>query len=191
MELSSYRKRLDRLLGQRHAASKVVREQEAALSVARQNLQDAQIAQKVIQEAAQFTQEHAHAQIARVVSRCLEAVFEDEPYEFKIKFEQKRGKTEATLCFLRDGLELEDPTDQASGAAIDVAAFGLRLACLMLARPRRRRFLCLDEPFKHIHKSKADAVRGMLMTLAQEMAVQIVLVTHQGGLRCGKVVEIE
>lgn len=148
----------------------------------------AEESQRIIQTIATTIQEQAHSKIAAVVSKCLETVF-DEPYQFKITFERKRGKTEARLTFLRDGLEL-DPLTASGGGVVDVAAFALRLACLVLSVPKKRRTLILDEPFKFLSKNYRSNIRKMLLSLSEEMSVQFIMVTHIPELECGRLIEI-
>ncbi len=188
----------DDLLGERinhlmaeytHAAAQV-EEEEKSLATAVQSVQDATAARDLIQAAAQAVQEEVHARLASVVTRCLGAVFGPEAYQFHIRFERKRGRTEANLVLERDGLVLEDPIDQAGGGVIDVAAFALRLACLLTAVPRPRKLLVLDEPLKHLSGLYRPAAREMLEMLAADLRVQIVMVTHSAELRCGKVVSL-
>ncbi len=132
-------------------------------------------AQQIIQVVAQAIQEEAHDKIAGVVTRCIEAVF-DEPYQFEIYFERKRGRTEATLAFVRGDLVLTDPINEAGGGVIDVAAFGLRLACLVLERPIRRRVLVLDEPFSRIRgDSNRQRMRQLIESLAEDFQVQFLI----------------
>ena len=123
-----------------------------------------------------------------MVSRCLEAVF-DEPYEFHLNFELKRGRTEARLSFVRDGVEV-DPLTASGGGVVDVAAFALRLSCLMLAQPPLRRLLVMDEPFKYVSEEYRERIRVLLETLATEMGVQFVMVTHITELKTGTVIEL-
>jgi ABC-type sulfate/molybdate transport systems ATPase subunit len=80
----------------------------------------------------------------------------------------------------------------AGGGVVDVAAFALRLACLMLRRPKGRRLLVLDEAFRFLSERKEyrNRVRDLLVSLSEEMQVQVVLVTHDPVLEVGKVVEI-
>lgn len=132
-------------------------------------------AQSIIQLIAQTMQQKAHKRISGLVSRCLSSVF-SEPYEFRIVFDRKRGKTEARMEFERDGIVLDDPFNQIGGGVIDVAALALRLACIMMVQPRRRRLLVLDEPLKNVRgKQNRHRVRLLLETLAEEMDMQIIL----------------
>jgi DNA repair exonuclease SbcCD ATPase subunit len=146
-------------------------------------------AQQFVQVVAQTIQQQAHADISAIVTKCLKAVFGEEAYEFKIDFQRKRNKTEAKLLFVREGYEI-DPIDAAGGGVVDVASFALRVACLVLARPKRRRLLCLDEPFRFVSKEYIPAVAKMLKTLAKDLGIQVVMVTHNQNLQVGKVVEV-
>jgi len=188
--LAAYRRRLDVLRGQQQLARAQMAAEAQAVGAAADHWQHLLQAQVVAQEVAQRLQHQAHAQIAQVVTRCLRAVYDDEAYAFRIDFEKKRGKTEARLVFVQDGQVL-DPVGNASLGQVDVAAFALRLAALLLARPRRRKLLVLDEPFKWVDRQRRPRVRRLLETLAQEMDVQFFLITHFTDLACGSVIDLE
>lgn len=144
----------------------------------------------VAQEVAKSVQHKAHVQIAGVVTRCLAAVFPN-PYEFRIIFESKRGKTEARMVFVRDGKELS-PSDGVGGSVLDVASFALRLACLGLQKPKRRRVVFIDEGFVGVSslQENKERLRTLLSTLADELKFQVIMVTHDEGLRAGKVISV-
>jgi DNA repair exonuclease SbcCD ATPase subunit len=165
------------------------KKEEEELTKSRKHVRRCEKAQQIVQLVAEDAQNKAHARIANLVTRCLEAVFDD-PYQFVINFERKRGKTDAVLTFVRDDVMLEDPSDEAGGGVLDVAAFALRLACLVMQRPRRRLLLILDEPFKFVSEEYRERVRDLLLALSQEMNVQFILVTHIPELKIGKVIEI-
>lgn len=187
--LTAFRKRIDKLVSARDHASAKLKEERETLETAVSHCNAVLEAQGVAQQVAVAVQQNAHNKIASVVSRCLEVVFDD-PYKFKILFERKRGKTQARLVFVRDKAE-RDPMDGAGGGVVDVAAFALRLACLMLAKPTVRRLLVADEPFKHLSEEYVPRVRDMIETLSQEMGVQFIIVTHNKVLQIGNVVELE
>ncbi len=187
--LQQMKQRVDALQGDFNHASRAADEEQDALALAAADVEAQQEAQAILQALAQQIQQQAHTQVAAIVSKCLEAIFED-PYQLRINFKQARGKTEAELTFLRDDIEV-DPLDASGGGVVDVASFALRLAALILSRPARRRLLVLDEPFKHIHISHSKAIQQMLTTVAREMEVQIVMVTHNKSLQTGTVIELE
>lgn len=164
----------------RAAKSQALAAREAYLA-ATDAVSDAEEAQKLLQAVAQTIQQQAHAKIAAVVGRCLSAVW-DEPYEFEVVFEQKRGRTDAKLVFLRDGHQV-NPMRQSGGGVVDVASFALRLASLLLARPPRRRVLIADEPFRNLSVEYRSRMREVLGELSREMGVQFILVTHYSEFR--------
>lgn len=165
-----------------------VEKEERALEDIKASALHAQTAQDLLQRLAQAVQQQAHQRIAGVVSSCLKAVFDD-PYELKISFERKRGRTEAQLKFVRRELEL-DPCSGSGGGTIDVAAFALRLACIMLHRPTLSRVIVMDEPFKFVSAQYRENVRAMLQELSKDMGVQIIFVTHIEELETGKVIQL-
>lgn len=188
MDLPSVRKTVNQKLTELDLARKRYREEVNLLSQSEERVEAIIKAQEVAQQIAQEVQQQAHDQIAGVVSRCLEAVFE-EPYEFKIHFERKRGRTEARLVFERDGMEI-DPMSASGGGIIDVAAFALRLSCLSLSQPPLRRFIVLDEPFRFLSEEYRDRAKILLESLAEEMGIQILLITHMIELKMGSILSL-
>lgn len=186
--MNDLKKRVARKQADWNLIRRKVAEDKDLLAVAEARVVDITEAQEFTQTIAQEIQQKAHARIAAVVSQCLEAVF-DEPYAFKIHFEQKRGRTEASLVFERNGMEV-DPLTASGGGVVDVAAFALRLSCLMLSRPPMRRLVVLDEPFKFVSEEFRGRVREMLNRLSQELGVQIIMLTHIPELETGKVIRL-
>lgn len=173
------------------AGARSARKREViALAGARAHARDAGQALTIVQAVGQYVQETVHKQIARVVTRCLKAVFGKDAYEFRIRFERKRGKTDAILEFVEDNVVL-DPMDEGCGGQLDVAAFALRLACLLLIRPKVRKLMVMDEPFKNINGEEYQSrVGGLLLDLAKEMKVQFIIVTDDEWLKIGKVIQL-
>jgi len=163
-------------------------EEEENMAKAERMIARTQEAQTILQLVAEAVQQKAHEKLAQVVSSCLSTVFED-PYRFKIQFERKRGKTEAHLRFLRRGLDV-DPITASGGGAVDVAAFALRVACLMLHRPRLSKIVVLDEPFKFVSAQYRENIKAMLESLTDDLGIQIIMVTHIEELEAGKVIEL-
>lgn len=188
MNIKEIRKTVDGIKQDYNTAHQQVKAEKTALKEVRTELRDTKEAQRILQEAAQNVQQRVHEKVSEIVSRCLQAVF-DEPYEFQIVFDQKRGKTEARMVFIRDGQEV-DPKRASGGGVIDVTAFALRLACLLLTRPQPRRILVLDEPFRFLSRDYRPRVRALLESLSEELEVQIIMVTHDPMLTTGKVIEI-
>lgn len=188
MKTSGYVARAADLVNRYDLAKASLRGARRDLASAEEAYYASEEAQQIVQVLAETVQEEAHHRIAGVVSRCLVTVF-DTPYEFNITFERARGRTEARLAFVRDGVTVS-PMDAAGGGVVDVAAFALRLSCLMLSRPPKRRVVVMDEPFKFVSAEYRPAVRTMLEDLATELGVQFIMVTHIEELQCGTVVDV-
>lgn len=188
-QIQQWRKKVDRILSDRRSIISSIKNEKEALEKAERDLGDSQQCQKILQSLAENIQRIVHQRISRVVSRCLAAVF-DEPYLFKINFTQSRGKTDAKLCYERDGHEL-NPLTSSGGGTIDIAAFALRLACLCLARPHRRRVLVIDENFRNLSVEYHHLVPILLETLAKEMDLQIIQTTNVPEFACGNVIRLK
>ncbi len=187
--LIQHRRRVDRLRADHQRASDSVNKETVEKDRLELELANVTEAQQVLQRMIQGIQQSIHKRLADAVTRCLNAVFDD-PYEFVIRFDRKRGKTEARLTFVRDGREFDDPLSQVGGGVIDVAALGLRLGCIMLMRPPVRRLVLLDEPGRFVAKVYRQKVRRMIERLAEDMGMQFVIVTHIEDFRMGKVIEL-
>ena len=188
-DIERWRDKVHGLTAQRDAAKSALAHCRARVQQAEDHYYAAEEAQQVVQAVAETVQEQAHDRIAGVVSRALATVFE-QPYEFVIEFERSRGRTEARLRFVRDGQSVS-PIDSSGGGVVDVAAFALRVSCMMLKRPAARRVLVLDEPFRFVSANYRPRVAAMLQGLAEDLSMQVVMVTHFAELRVGKVVEVD
>lgn len=166
---------------------KNIAQEREQLAAAKIGLEDTEQAQLYLQQIAQRVQQKAHKQVAKVVSQCLCAVFEH-PYELRIFFHKKRGKTEAEFLYYRDGHQIRPR--MTSGGVLHVAALALRLTELVLALPPAERMLVLDEPFQGLSDENLRKMGVLIESLAAQLKVQFLIVTHDPALRIGKVVEI-
>lgn len=187
--IDEFRDALNELRSAYAVAVKQASEEKKILQYLRRRVRVLSEAQQIVQVVAETLQNQVHARVASVVTKCLQSVFDD-PYEFSIRFERKRGKTEAKLVLSRDGLELTDPLNEAGLGVVEVAAFALRVVALILTMPPKRRLLVLDEPFRFVSREYRRAVRDVVVDLSREMGVQVVMVTHAKELVCGKVIEL-
>jgi DNA repair exonuclease SbcCD ATPase subunit len=162
-------------------------EEAEALKAAQEKIAHIQEAQDFLQTLAQAIQQEAHSQIARVVSKCLSAVFSTK-YELLIKFVKARGKTDAQLVFRKNGYEVDPDAD--SGGVREIAALALRLASLVLSTPQAQKVLILDEPFRGVSDANLPKVGELIKTLSEDMGVQFLLSTHSKLLNIGKVVQL-
>ena len=109
--------------------------------------------------ASKQTQQKLEFHISSLVSTALSAVFPD-PYEFKVKFEQRRNKTECDLTFTKNGEDYGSPMFASGGGPKDVAAFALRCAFWSLDK-KSRNILILDEPFNFVNDDPKEKTREL------------------------------
>lgn len=172
------------------AAKEMLKVEKENLAAAKESLAAHQEAQKVIQGVASGVQTSVHKKIASVVTRCLQTVL-NEQYQFKIYFEQKRGKTEARMVFVDQNGHDIDPMTESGGGAVELAAFALRLVALLMTKPQPRKVLILDEPFRCVSRNHADRLRELIESLSKELEMQFIIVTHDERLQFGKIIEVE
>lgn len=173
--LKQLRADLEQRRGRRDQLQQQLQKAESERKQAKRALWASERAQIIIQQVAQATQQELEYRISELVSLALSGVFPD-PYQFKLRFVVRRGKTEADLLFLRGEQEI-DPLSASGGGVVDVAAFALRVALWRLSN-NLRPVLVLDEPFKWCSSSYLSAAGEMLRSLSEKMGTQIIMVTH-------------
>jgi len=127
------------------------------------------------QNIAEEVQQEVADTICAITTSALFAVFEDDPYECKIRFQIKRNLVEAELYFERDGEEY-DPVDDSGGGVIDVAAFAARVGFIFLSNGAR--ILIADEPFKYVSAKYLPKIPEMLRMLSEKLDMQFIIVSH-------------
>lgn len=163
---------------------------QGLLTEARQKAESLEELSSAVRQLAVQCQTQCQGRISSIVTRCLETIFVDTKYVFRLVFEEKRGQTEAR-CVLFDAEGNEyDPVTSTGGGVMDVVTFGLRLACLMLQKPEASRVLILDEPMKFLSKEYRAPMLGLLEALADELGIQFIMVTHVEEYLKGNVIEI-
>lgn len=178
--MREYRNKLEQKKGLKKELEKNLKEKtEEEREFSRRKI-NAEQAQLIIQEVAKQTQSQLEYHISDVVSMALSAVFDD-PYEFSLKFVERRGKTEADIVFLREGEEV-DPLQSAGGGAVDVASFALRIALWSIGKPRSRNTIILDEPFRFLSADLQPKAGEMMKLLSERMGIQFIIVTHNKSL---------
>jgi DNA repair exonuclease SbcCD ATPase subunit len=183
-----FRVRLDEQKTERRRLFLGINEAEKEFQDQSAILDDTKKAQVLVQAVVAELQNVVHLKVAALVTDCLRAVF-DREYTFRIEFDSKRGKTEARMVLGRDGLDV-DPMTESGGGVVDVIAFALRLAAVLFRRPAVRPVLFLDEPFRFVSVDYLPRVADLLTRLANDLGVQILMVTHIEELRCGKEVDV-
>ena len=198
MSIDSLRQQVEKTKNQYQLANAQFQEETENLKAIEERLENIRQAQHITQTVAQAIQQHAHKKIARVVTACLQTVFTDMDYEFKLRFDRKRNRTEAKPILIKDGHEIENPYDKTekdnrsseSGGVLDIAGFTCQVAAIILSKPPIRPLLVMDEPFKGLSVEYRAGARQIIQTLAKDFGIQFLMVTYMEELTMGKVVEL-
>jgi len=183
--LKNWKKLLEKGLAKRKFYIDTITHEKKMLETSIVDSENSNQAQDIIQTLAKTTQEYSHSQIAKIVSKCLSAVFE-KPYTVNIEFDKKRGKTEARVVYQQGENKLSPLLT--SGGVKDLTSFALRIASLVLSMPKTRKLLVLDEPFKAVSATNRPKIESLLTSLCTELKMQIIIITHDPELNIGKVI---
>ena len=132
-------------------------------------------AREVIMLVGKNTQQALEYRISSLVSLALATVFDD-PYEFQVKFVERRNAVEVDFSLTRDGHEY-DILDGTGGGVGDVVSFALRAADWKLRGGRPTMFL--DEQFRNVWPAGQPKVSLLLKKMSHDLGLQILLVSHQ------------
>ena len=143
-------------------------------------------ARAIMVEVTELLHVEVQSKLTRIVNQLFEAVF-DYPYRLVIEFETKANRQEAILLLERDGKRV-DPMTSVSGGVLDVAAFGLRLAVVLMRGGSKT--LVFDEPFRFLSRDRRELLAEVLEQLSSKHGVQIIMVTHHAEFELGKVVSL-
>jgi len=179
-DITTYKNQLEQKKGMKKSIQKSISQTESKIKSNQRELRNVESAQAIVQTVGQKTQEQLEYHISDIVSLALSAIFDD-PYEFKLDFVIKRGKTEGELWFVRNKEKIH-PLTASGGGAVDVASFGLRIALWSLQLPRSRNVIVLDEPFRFLSSELQPKAGEMLKMVSEKLKLQFLIVTHNQDL---------
>ena len=173
-EVNDIRFKYTKMIGKQNLLEEQLDQLETDIVELEQLSLNCQKARAIVQVVAEETQKKIEYQISNLVSLALASVFPD-PYEFCLRFVQKRNKTEADLIFIKNGNE-GDPINVSGGGALDVASFALR-AAIWSIKPSNN-VMILDEPFHFLSRDLQDKCSSMIKMISDKLKLQFIIVSH-------------
>ena len=174
------RKAADREAGEAQVTGRQGKAARAEVERLRESLELHEKVLGVLTRCGEERQESAQRQVEGLVTRALQAVF-DENLSFHLIPEVKGNRVEIGFVLrsvLEDGSRVDTPVMGARGGGMAaVVGFVLRLVVLLLT-PGARRILFLDESFGMVSAGYEPRVAEFLREVADKAGVQIVLITH-------------
>lgn len=116
----------------------------------------------------------------KMVASALRSVF-GKGMDFRFDITTRRGVAnfEPQIGYRRKAEAHWAGVGEVGGGMVDVLAFVLRVCVLLMVQPARPRLLVLDEPFKHVSSQYLPAVAMLVKSLADDMGIQFVIVSHE------------
>lgn len=179
MDLRSLRNKLEQKKGACQLVKQRIAECSAEVERLEREVAFSEQAQVIIQVVAGQTQKQLEYRVSELVSLAEASVFDD-PWNLKMIFVPRRGKTECDLCWEKSGgREAADLNYSGAQGQVDVAALGLQFSVWSLQRPKTRNVIFLDEPLKWL-KGGDLPERGALMIkeISKGLSLQILMISH-------------
>lgn len=174
-ELKSY---IEKKIGQKEQIESQISDCINRIKVEESELEIIRKAKAIIQKVAKDTQDNFSIKIDKIVCLALDSVFSDYPFDFKSRFEIKRGKTECNLLLVSGDKEIVPRTG--SGGICDVIAFALRMSVYSLNKNKLRNVLIFDEPIKNINDKTREThkkIAEMIKITSEIIGCQKIIVT--------------
>lgn len=179
IEIQKYRQRLEQEKGKLQQVQSDIDSVESALANLQAQAMHIEQAQTIIRIVGQQMQEKLSWYIDDMVTYAMDAIFPDDPAQFKLEFIQRRGRTEADLWLVDSQGNRIKPQDDDGGGLVNVVAFALRVALWGLMKMTRPTII-LDEPFHYLHNRQAQArVAELLNVVATRLGIQIIMVSGE------------
>lgn len=175
--INSVRTQLEQRKGRRDWITSDLENTKTKVRDAKRQIVYHEKALEIVKQVGLKTQQELEYHISNLVSAAISSVFPSSNYEFKVKFIERRGRTECDLLLIKDGEEI-DPMSAVGGGLVDVISFALRVAFLSMEKDRVTPLLLLDEPFKHLSTDLQDQVGIMLKEISSKIGIQTIYISH-------------
>lgn len=173
MMINKYKEALQREKGKQSVLQKQLEQFVSTRETLENRAKAIQEAQLYIQKVAVETQAKVVVKIEAIVNKVIQTVFPE--YSFELKYEIKRGKSEAQLKFYKGQNEI-NVFESDGGGVSDVCAIALRLAVWSLSSTAD--IMLLDEPDKCLSVDLRPRFSEVLHELSNKLNLQIITPSH-------------
>lgn len=171
--IAKYKETLQQEKGKQSILQKQLTEALSTKDVLENRAKAIQEAQLYIQKIAVETQAKVVVKIEAIVNKVIQTVFPD--YSFELKYEIKRGKSEAQLKFYKGQNEV-DVMESEGGGTANVCSVALRLAIWSLSSTTN--VLFLDEPDAALSVDLRPRFSEVLHELSNKLNLQVITPSH-------------
>lgn len=132
----------------------------------------------VLHQVSSDVQDNFIVSIEKLVSEGLSAVFEED-IKFRIKISTKGKLVAMDFSFLNRDESETGILDARGGGLVTLTGIILRVIVLRLLEKSHRQVLFLDEPLSMLSAKYLEPAAQLLRNLADNLNIQIVMITHQ------------
>lgn len=141
-------------------------------------------AQEILQKTAKETQNKLSFHISNFITSALQSIWEDNAYEFKLEFIEKRNKTEVLMLLkTKDGdIGLDNLNNiRSGGGVLDIVALALRVALWSL-QPNKQPIMILDQPLSNLDMNHLPKAGQLIEELSSKLGIQFLMINHNPAL---------
>lgn len=134
----------------------------------------------LLDHTADFARQQAKNQIERLVTSCLQFIFQSD-IRFEIELSELRKRPEAEFYVIsryQDDVIKVRPQESRGGGVVDIISLAIRIAMLQSYNPPIGGPLILDEPAKHVSEEYINNVSEFLKEISRTFGRQVIMVTH-------------
>lgn len=177
MNIEIMQKKLWSLEAKKELYTKQIKVTSLEIQTAAEDMQAIDLARDIVKKAAAITQQNLILHLSELVTECIQSIL-DREYVFQIIISERGGSSFLKTCLECNGKQY-DPMEDNGGTVVDIVAFAMRIACLILDSKNSRLFMLLDEPFRNVSRDLQPFVADLIHRLSDELGIQFVIITHE------------
>lgn len=160
-----------------------LQEKTKLIDEAKQKVAELEVAKWLMSEASKRTQKQLKTVIETLVTSVISVAFPDRAFRFVLSYDIKKGKPSAQPLVQESDFEPEVPKDDMGVSILDFISFASQLVLLSMERPRRRKMMWMDEPFRDVGKGPI-LIRAAetLKEVTRSIHYQLIIITHEEDL---------
>ena len=182
--ISDIKNKIEQAKGKRESIESQIKGIKNNIRTELKNTKAAEHSRVIIQTVAKETQNQLEYRVSELSTLALQAVMEEE-WKLKLEFNEKRGRTEATML-LEINEKSRSPKGNFGGGVLDTLGLFSRFGLFSLIRPVPRKFFALDEPLKWLKGADLpEKGAEIIKETSHRLGYQILMVSHSPELKAG------
>jgi len=134
----------------------------------------------VLSKVAELSRRDTINRLEVLISYALQTILDEPSYRFFIQEREQKNGIIYEFMYEKFGLPpVPLGADTSGGGVGDIASTFLAIIIPIFLNQKARRFVVLDERFKHLHVSNLSRVAQVIKFLSQKLGIQFLIVTQR------------